>query len=175
MKERFCRSDELKYLLLGERGCQVPSDFIVFRIFSFHFLLLTSICILISFSRWEAPRSPAASFSLLYHRYLSPPLSLSTDGANIHEKEAKAYFSPSGNLNNFETRNSNICLRIALRYILLFIQKIWSSFCQGQIKDQIWIVIQHVFFLLKEKQQWEFPDKQSSFKIFPAFSENISS
>ena len=86
MKERFCRSDELKYLLLGERGCQVPSDFIVFRIFSFHFLLLTSICILISFSRWEAPRSPAASFSLLYHRYLSPPLSPSLQTEQIFTK-----------------------------------------------------------------------------------------
>ena len=61
----------------------------------------------------------------------------------------------------------------APHYILLFIHKrlsFNSPFCQGQIKDQIWIVIQHVFFLLKEKQQWEFPDKQSSFKIFPSFS-----
>ena len=175
MKERFCRSDELKYLLLGERGCQVPSDFIVFRIFSFHFLLLTSICILISFSRWEAPRSPAASFSLLYHRYLSPPLSPSLQTEQIFTKRRQKRIFRHLKIWIILKQETQI---FAPHYILLFIHKrlsFHSPFCQGQIKDQIWIVIQHVFFLLKEKQQWEFPDKQSSFKIFPAFSENISS
>ena len=118
MKERFCRSDELKYLLLGERGCQVPSDFIVFRIFNFHFLYLYSYF----FFEMRGTQVPCGIFfPFVSSLSLPPSLSLSTDGANIHEKEAKAYFSPSENLNNFETRNSNICSTL---YFIIHPQKI---------------------------------------------------
>ena len=172
MKERFCRSDELKYLLLGERGCQVPSDFIVFRIFNFHFLYLYSYF----FFEMRGTQVPCGIFfPFVSSLSLPPSLSPSLQTEQIFTKRRQKRIFRHLKIWIILKQETQI---FAPHYILLFIHKrlsFNSPFCQGQIKDQIWIVIQHVFFLLKEKQQWEFPDKQSSFKIFPAFSENISS